>query len=81
MPQTASLATELKRAYGLDSKQKASQAKMHRAQGNILMRLPAALVKTIKRMAGEKRQTFSAVAEDWLLKGQAEYEATKAPEK
>jgi hypothetical protein len=50
-----------------------------KATGHVkfMVMLPAALVKTIKRVAGEKHQTFSAVAEEWLLKGQAEYEASK----
>jgi hypothetical protein len=51
-----------------------------KASGHVklMVMLPAALVKTIKRVAGEKRQTYSAVAEEWLLKGQAEHEARKA---
>jgi NAD(P)H-flavin reductase len=47
----------------------------------ILLCLPPKMVKAIKRAAGERNQTYSALAEDWLAKGQAEYEARKAPEK
>jgi hypothetical protein len=43
--------------------------------------LPARLAQTIKRVSAEKRQTHSAVAEEWLLRGLAEYEAKKAAEK
>ena len=39
--------------------------------------LPPALVKAIKRVATEKRQTYSAVAEEWLEKGKADHEARK----
>jgi hypothetical protein len=37
--------------------------------------LPAALVKAIKKVADEKRQTFSALAEEWLLEGKAKHDA------
>ena len=47
----------------------------------IMFMLPAGLVRTIKRVSVEKRQTHSAVAEEWLLKGLAEHEAKKADEK
>jgi hypothetical protein len=51
-----------------------------KASGHVkfMVMLPAALVKTIKRVAGEKRQTYSAVAEEWLLKGLAEHEGRKS---
>jgi hypothetical protein len=51
-----------------------------KASGHVkfMVMLPAALVKTIKRVAGEKRQTYSAVAEEWLLKGLSEHESRKA---
>ena len=47
----------------------------------IMFMLPAGLVRTIKRVSVEKRQTHSAVAEEWLLKGLAEHEARKTTEK
>ena len=47
----------------------------------IMFMLPARLVQTIKRVSVEKRQTHSAVAEEWLLRGLAEYETKKAAEK
>lgn len=47
----------------------------------ILLCLPPKMVKAIKRAAGERNQTYSALAEDWLAKGQAEYEARKTSEK
>jgi hypothetical protein len=33
--------------------------------------LPAELVEALRRAAEEKRQTYSVVAEEWLLAGQA----------
>ena len=40
-----------------------------------------ALLKALKRAATEKRQTYSALAEEWLEKGRADYDAKKATEK
>jgi aryl-alcohol dehydrogenase-like predicted oxidoreductase len=37
--------------------------------------LPASLVKALKKVAEEKRQTYSAVAEEWLLEGKTKHEA------
>ncbi|MGB8294959.1 MAG: hypothetical protein WCG85_05995 [Polyangia bacterium] len=47
----------------------------------ILLCLPPALLKALKRAATEKRQTYSALAEEWLEKGRADYDAKKATEK
>ena len=43
----------------------------------ILLCLPPALLKALKRAATEKRQTYSALAEEWLERGREEYETRK----
>ncbi|MGA9654841.1 MAG: hypothetical protein WBV96_13105 [Polyangia bacterium] len=43
----------------------------------IMFCLPPGLVKAIKRVATEKRQTHSTVVEEWLERGLAEHEARK----
>ncbi|MGB7811318.1 MAG: hypothetical protein WBP56_09335 [Polyangia bacterium] len=43
----------------------------------IMFCLDPGLVKALKHAATEKRQTYSAVAEEWLERGRTEYEARK----
>jgi hypothetical protein len=43
--------------------------------------LPPTVVKALKRIAAERRQTNSIVVEEWILKGVAEHDAKKIAEK
>jgi predicted transcriptional regulator len=56
---------------------------MPKTTGNIkiMFSLPPALVKALKRVATERKQTNSTVVEEWIARGVAEHDARKAPEK
>lgn len=56
---------------------------MSKPSGNvkIMFSLPPALVKALKRIATERRQTNSTVVEEWIQKGVTEHDARKATEK
>ena len=47
----------------------------------IMFSLPPTVVKALKRIAAERRQTNSIVVEEWILKGVAEHDAKKTTEK
>jgi hypothetical protein len=56
---------------------------MSKPSGNvkIMFSLPPTVVKALKRIAAERRQTNSIVVEEWILKGVAEHNAKKVAEK
>jgi hypothetical protein len=56
---------------------------MSKPSGNvkIMFSLPPTVVKALKRIAAERRQTNSIVVEEWILKGVAEHDAKKTTEK
>jgi predicted transcriptional regulator len=43
----------------------------------IMFSLPPALVKALKRVATERKQTNSTVVEEWIARGVAEHDARK----
>ena len=47
----------------------------------IMFSLPPALVKALKRVATERKQTNSTVVEEWISHGVALHDARKTPEK
>jgi predicted transcriptional regulator len=56
---------------------------MPKTTGNvkIMFSLPPALVKALKRVATERKQTNSTVVEEWISHGVTEHDARKMPEK
>jgi predicted transcriptional regulator len=56
---------------------------MSKPSGNIkiMFSLPPTLVKALKRIATERRQTNSIVVEEWIQKGVTEHDAKKVAAK